>query len=487
MHTNQLHRYLLSFVACSLLLVGVACGPSTPQTPVRTPGGGATATPVQTPGGSATATPGTTSGSTPVSGKQGTPSSGGTSTVNMPQTQTSCPQSGSGRATVMRPLALGSHPNIAYIFNDGTSDTPNFGELKRYDVTTGSKTLIVHLPKTNIAEAQVSRDGQWLLFVSNMIEAYPENGAAELQMVRMDGQGLQTLLCRQFRSMRGVQWSPDQKLVVFSILEVPGGEPWVYLLNLASGVVQRELSSTDTGYGYLARTWPDNTRVYVVGVPVNSQSPQESLYILDTKKGPEQHQQDLLQVIAPTQPQYCWDFDSDYETTRLVTSSCTVSFPAGSTGRGIQQGPSSITVQSITGGSAHTTFTTPMLAIAQVRFLGYKSSRLLLIMENQNYGASVSVDTSQNGLWEMNTDGSGLTRLTTEGANTTSNLNRFTQYPWSNLSFDGSLYALQVTDMQSKDPITTLLYGSLSGGSTTSFAFAHANSGTVEVAGWTMM
>jgi len=44
-----------------------------------------------------------------------------------------------------------------------------------------------------------------------------------------------------------------------------------------------------------------------------------------------------------------------------------------------------------------------------------------------------------------------------------------------------------VTEIQSNDPITTLLYGSLSGGSPTSFAFAHANAGTVEVAGWTMM
>ena len=153
---------------------------------------------------------------------------------------------------------------------------------------------------------------------------------------------------------------------------------------------------------------------------------------------------------------------------------------------GIQQGPSSITVEYITGGSAHTTLTTPGLVITQVRLLGYKSSRLLLIMENQNYGASVSIDTSQNGLWKMNTDGSGLTSLTTEGANTTSNLNRFTQYRWSNVSFDGSLYALQVTDIQSKETITRLLYGSLSGGAPTSFAFVHANTGTVEVAGWTM-
>ncbi len=387
----------------------------------------------------------------------------------------------------MRSLALGSHPNIAYIFNERTPGTPSFGELKRYDVTTHTKTVIVHLPETGIAEAQISRDGQWLLFVSNNIKGYPENGASELQMVRMDGQGLQTLLCRRYQSMQGVQWSPDQKLVVFSIVPVPGEEPCIYLLNLASGVVQCEFSSTDTSYGYLARTWLDNTRVYVVSVPVDSQSPQESLSILDTMKGPGQHQQDLLQVINPTQPQSCWDFDSDYHATKLITSSCTLSFPAGSTGSRIQQGPSSITVQSITGGSAHATFTTPMVAITQVRLLGYSSSSLLLIMENQNDGATVSVDTSQNGLWKMNTDGSGLTRLTTEAAGKESNFNRFTQYPWSNVSLDGSLYALQVSDAFGEGGITNLFFGSVSGGAPTSFAFANLGFEMVEVAGWTMM
>ncbi len=147
--------------------------------------------------------------------------------------------------------------------------------------------------------------------------------------------------------------------------------------------------------------------------------------------------------------------NSDYEATRLVTSSCSVSFPPGAPEGGLPQGPSSISVQSITGGSAQTTFTTPKLAITQVRLLGYKSTSLLLIMENQNFGASISVDTSQNGLWEVNTDGSGLTRLTTESAGNESSLNQFTQYPWSNVSLDGKLYALQVTEIQGTDPSRT--------------------------------
>jgi len=336
----------------------------------------------------------------------------------------------------------------------------------------------VHLPQTNITEAQVSADGQWLLFVSNDLVG------SKLQLVRLDGQGLQTLFCPS-DIVNHVQWSPDQKLVMFSAVTITGRSV-PFLLTLSTGAVQRELLLPDTGFGFEARTWVDNTRVYLVSLPAGPGGA-ENLYILDTKQGAQQQVSNLTLVGQGSQPQSCWDFDSDYEATRLVTSSCTVSFPPGSTDRGIQQGPSSITIQSITGGSAHTTFTTPTLAITQVRLLGYKSSKLLLLMENQNFGASISVDTSQNGLWKMNTDGSGLTRLTTEGANTTSNFNQFTQYPWSNVSVDGSLYALQVTDIQSKNPITNLVFGSLDGGPTTTFAFANVNAGTVEVAGWTMM
>src|SRR5712691_5521731 len=138
MHINRWQRYLLTFVGCSLLWLGAACGPGTQLSPVPTPGKSATVT--------ASATPGNTS--VPV--KPGTPVSGSASTVPMPPTQTSCPQppAAAGRAAVMRPLALGNHPTIAYIFNEGTFDTPSFAELKRYDVTTGSKTVIVHLPQT---------------------------------------------------------------------------------------------------------------------------------------------------------------------------------------------------------------------------------------------------------------------------------------------------------------------------------------------------
>ena len=84
----------------------------------------------------------------------------------MPTTLTTCPPAGTARAAVLAGLALGGHPNIVYIVNEFPTTSSSTGTLKRYDVTTGNKTEILNLSKTYISEAQVSTDGQWILFVA---------------------------------------------------------------------------------------------------------------------------------------------------------------------------------------------------------------------------------------------------------------------------------------------------------------------------------
>jgi len=465
MFSTRFHRFFSLVAGCFLILLVAACGGSPAPAVSQTPGSSGSPATVST----STAT----IGSTP--GAQATP-------VSMPPTQTSCPLPlTSGRAAVMSPLVLGSHPNVVYIFNQLTSTAGSgFAELKRYDVVTGSKTVIVHLPGVIITEAQVSNDGQWILFNS----LTPAD--SEIQMVRMDGAGLQTLLCVLPTTLHSILWSADHSMIVYSAQSVSFLEN-VYLMNMTTGVVQPEIVQNNTAsMGFEARSWLDNTRVYLVGVPNPATPlPVRSLYLLDTKLGPNQPISNLHQVISPTQPQYCWSYDNAYTTTKLVTSQCTVTFPAGSTKSGIQQGPSMINTQPTTGGSSQNLYNIQNLAVAEVRLLG--SISLLLTVENHNYGSAISVNSSQNGLWKMNTDGTGLTRLTTVSENQESNLNRFSQYPWSNISTNGTLYAVQVTDLVSKTPKTTLFFGPVSGGNPTSFAFANTYAGTVEVAGWTTM
>jgi hypothetical protein len=366
---------------------------------------------------------------------------------------------------VTAPLSRGSDPVIIYIVNEGSQTAPpTTGTLRRYDTVTGAKTEIVKMPNAIITEAQVSADGSWILFTVTV------SGQYQLRMVRVDGQGLQTLLCAPSGNhISGSQWSLNQQLVVFD--QGPEvGAPSVYLLNTTNGSLQTELVPQSSGPGFIPRTWLDKTRVLLIGFQPNSDAPPQNVYLLDTGKGANQQSGDLQQVV--TISQRCWDFDSNGDSTKLYVSQCTSGQPNGS---------GTISVQAATGGTQSTVFSSSTLAITSVRTVDLASTTLLFTASNSGQG--VSGDTSQDGLWKVKTDGTGLTRLTTNGNGEVGILNQFSQYFWSNLSRDGGMYALQVTNYSSNT--YTLLFGSLKGGSSTTFA---SISGTqLEIAGWTTL
>lgn len=416
-------------------------------------------------------------------------------TVQMPSTRTDCPQPAlSGRAPVTRALGLGNDPSVVYINDQGTTVGPgSFGELKLYDTvmgapTAGSKTMggkrvIVHLPEAIITEAQVSSDGQWVLFVVLSPDA------SKIQLVRMDGQGLQTLYCAPPGTVQSVQWSPDDTRFIFSQEAVSG--LWnLYLFNMLTGQVQPELvQSNSTALGYEARTWFDDHRVYVVGV-INpaSPAPPRGLFALDTTKGPDQQPSDLIQIIKPSQPQYCWAFDSDYNTTVLLTSQCHQTFPANAGDIGVLSGPSSIVAQGVTGGPKRTVYADRQ-AISQVRMLGHSSGTLLMMINNFNPTDFANPGSAQNGVWKINLDGSDLTNLASADGFSECEFNQFSQYPWANVSLDNRLYSFEEHQIEGKDDAITLVVGMLNGGplNTVSFEEGSANLGNLAIAGWTSM
>src|SRR5712691_6475506 len=160
---HKYHHFFVMLSICCLLFLMTACSlfPSSPTT-------------------GNTPTVGTTQGKTPTS-------TGGTSTATtatIPPTQNTCPAAGTARAAVTAPLALGTHQAIVYIFNQGTQGAPTSGIIRRFDARTGLKTDIVNIPGSLIYEAQISANGQWILFTSKMA------GQMTLQMVRMDGKGI---------------------------------------------------------------------------------------------------------------------------------------------------------------------------------------------------------------------------------------------------------------------------------------------------------
>ena len=223
------------------------------------------------------------------------------------------------------------------------------------------------------------------------------------------------------------------------------------------------------------RTWLDNTCVYITLQFVDG--PPESVAILDTSKGPNQKWQNLQVAFdASTSTPFCWDFDSSFDGSKLFTSQCTTGSGLG--GGGIYKGPSVITTHPATGGAAYTyMFVNQSLAFTALRAV--TNSTLLFTVGN------TTGDTSQNGLWKVGADGSKPALLTGTPGSSGSQLNQFTQFPWSNVSRNASQYVLAIVNSSSSNITYTLEYGSLNGGAP--IVFASITNVQLSVVGWTTM
>ena len=393
-------------------------------------------------------------------GNRHTAQPGGSATVTSTQAVTAapaCPATGTARAAALPPVTLGSDPNIVYFVNEGTSGAPTFGTLKRYDTITGQKTEIVKMAKTSIESAQVSTDGQWILYSARV------QGQEELGLARVDGHMAQTLFCAPAGSQITLpQWSEDQKLVVFDVTKATGGAT-LYLLNMATGSLSTELAPPVSQLSYLPRTWLDLTRVLLTGYYPNSASPQQNIYILDTNNGPNQ-QSSNLQLLATvgTQQNPCWDFDSSIDSSTVYIDQCNPS------------AASSVEAQPVIGSPAATAFSSSTLAINSVRVYDRKNAFLLA--------------TTTTGLYKIALDGSNnaIQLASVQGTQGSVGLNAYSQFSWSNVSRDASMYVLEDYSSSGGNTTYTLLYGPMSGGPTRTLA--SIGDGTVlKIIGWTTM
>lgn len=450
MNSSRFRRFLPLCLTGLLFMLLAACGSTPPTTTGTTP------TPVVTQ--TQSSTPGTTVTPTPV-----------VTTAPVPPVQTGCPAAGTARAAVLAPLALGTHPTIVYIVTTPGASTsvPSSTTLYRYDVTTGAKTPILQLTNEGISQAQVSADGQWVLFVSSTASI-----SGRLQLVRMDGQGLQTLYCDATSS--NYQWATNQKLIAFQ--SKVGNTGYVKLLRVADGSIQTALSQPlNTPYAYQLRTWLDTTRLYLTRY--DTDVPPDALAVLDLNKGLNQSVNNLITVVN-RQPGQFQDFDSSYDGTHVFVAHSPCAYNCS--------GPGNITTEPALGGTQQPIYSNSTYSVVKVRAVTAKS--LLFLVGNSGFPNPNSGDLTHNGLWSVHSDGTGLTRLTTDSANLSTHLNADSQYPWSNASRDGTLFAVeQQTPQKSGNTGTaTLLFGSLNGGTLTSFASASGGTG-LSIVGWTMM
>src|ERR1700674_1172011 len=376
---------------------------------------------------------------------------------------TTCPDSGKARAAVMASATLGNHPTVVYMDQPSANGGPVPSSLIRYDVTTASKTEIV---KSIINEAEVSPGGDWIA-ISSVVAGQPL-----LQVVRTDGQYLQTLYCGESSwSLGGILWSRDGKSLLFESTGTSGPPPF-FRLDLDKGTLQTLLRNNQLSADYAPLSWLDGNRLLVGGRPVGI-GPGFEIRILDLSRGPNQQASDLPSVMSSTVE--CFDVDAG--ATALYTSECNGAF--SDQGGGTLRGPSTIRAQSPTGGGQkRVVLTSASLAVTQIRVVS--PNLLLLSVANQDPANSSAA--GMNGLWKVNTDGSGLSRLV-GSAGKQGQFAAFSHAVWANVSRDASLYAFQISAL-GKPPSYSLVVGPLAGGQATTVA-SRTDGGLLLLVGWT--
>lgn len=408
-----------------------------------------------------TATPGgVTAQLTTPGGQTITPAS---TTQPLTSTSTSCPASNHARTAVMTPYSRGGDQTIVYIVNESdASGNPTFGTVKIFNIVSGKKLELAKAANTSISEAQVSNDGQWVLFVAAVA------GRSELRLVRIDGQELQTLFCAPTgTNIIYSQWSINQRHIIFDTFP-QSGEPTVYLLTPQTGSLQVEITPPSSGYALVARTWLDDNRVLMVGLVPNADAPQTNIYVLDIRAGAPQQTSNIPPLFTSTTSP-CWDFDSSYDEQSLFITQCAQNNGGDS---------STISQLPVNGGAATPVLNSSTIGYGTVRVINMDSTKLLSL------GSSVANGQGTEGAYLIDTQNpTHPLLLTSMDVNSGSfGFNSFSQYYWANVSRDHSMYTIATTKITGSAREYIISYGQLDGSALTSFVDYNQY---MAVAGWT--
>ena len=377
-------------------------------------------------------------------------------TKPMPPTQTSCPTNGQGRAAVMAPLAHSNQQVVVYVDTSSAK-----GILKSYNVSTKQTTILTSVSGGSLVNAQVSTDGQYVMFITGR----------KLQMLRIDGQGLQTLYCYpQSASMPGnltnLLWSPNQRLAVFEEPPAGGGPegPVVRLLNLDNGHVQTLAYTFHSTIQLVA--WHGNTQVYYTIYYQVTPSFYNNVYALNINAPVNKNSTEVASIAGNL-----WDMNLTPDNGTLILSQCGDAFVGGkgSSPQFLSVPPSLISAQPAQGGVLRFIYGSHVHVVVQARI---SNQGLLFVIED-----STMTVAAQDGLWKINLDDTGLTRLLSGHT-----ILAATHTTWANVSRNGLFYAaINQQPMLSASTTNMAYVGSLNGGAPQSFA---ATSDTIAVAGW---
>ncbi|MHB8597469.1 MAG: TolB-like translocation protein [Ktedonobacteraceae bacterium] len=409
-----------------------------------------------------------------------------------------CPAQASARVVSMPsiPVTVGNHATIVYLAQQGNENSM----LQRYDtVTRMSQTILQTQGAETLQTANMSPDGQWILLVSLL------QGQSAIQLVRMDGQHLQTVYCAPAQSsIDNALLSPDQHFIVFN-QEDENEISILYLLDLTTGKLRTEVSLLQPNFPgaitslqtshlshtaspslqnradhnletqrfepipsthdliYIPMKWANNS-IYLLGTMHASPAPLPQLALLrNISKDVSQQQSNVQTFSTTTAPDgnSCFDYDVTPDNRQMLCSAYALMGPTS---------PTTITLQPITGGAPHLVYSNPTGGTIVARAI--TNSTILFILNKPN---------GPPALWKINTNGSGLTQLMTAKNSDTGIGFAYSSYlPSSIISHDGTLYALEVSSTTGNTQ--SLIFGSLNGGLPTTFA---SNTNALLLVGWT--
>ncbi len=409
-----------------------------------------------------------------------------------------CPAQASARAAIMPtiPVTVGNHATIVYLAQLGNANSM----LKRYDtVTRTSQTILQTQGTETLQNANISPDGQWILLISLL------QGQPAIQLVRMDGQHLQTLYCAPPQSsIDNALLSPDQHFIVFN-QEDEIAISILYLLDLTTGKLRTEVSPLQPNFPgivaslqtsnspftssialqnktdrnlemqqfnpipgthyliYIPMKWANNS-VYLLGTMHASPASFPRLALLRNINKDVTQQQSNVQIFPTTTApdgNPCFDYDVTPDNQQMLCNAYALMGPAS---------PTTITRQPLAGGAPRLVYSNPTGGSIVARAI--TNSTIIFILNNPN---------SPPALWKIHIDGSGLTQLMAAQNSDTGIGFGYSSYLSSSIiSRDGTLYALEVSNMTGNTQ--SLIFGSLSGGLPTTFT---SNTNPLVLVGWT--
>jgi hypothetical protein len=378
---------------------------------------------------------------------------------------TDCPATGTVRGANL-PAATGpAQPAVFYLtLWGGVQSGLNPLNLIRYDLTTGKTITLLTFTGLTVGVVplvHLSPDKHWLLIINGKT-LNNTTSITEVQLMRTEGTQLQTLACSSSDSGLSADWLPDgQHVAIISNQYDQQQKALLYtvnVLNLATGKSQTDLSGDYSPYA-----WLDDHRLIVAKTTTNTNMPDRTdFFLFDTNNGSHQKITDLTSIASfATWGSFVYgNIAVSSDSSQLFISSFTQAKTNSANCQGATtQGPGTLSAHVINGGTTHTIYSNQSHAILAIHPVN--TNTLLMYIEN-NTG-----DLSQNGLWKINSDGTGPTRLTTANDPQCRDLN---YEEWSpQIASNSQSYALVQTDFN-KGEIQSLVLGRLSGSAPTTIA-----------------